>query len=53
MHKDLNKQESKYQKLLQKAYANAEKRIKNGTLKESDITIYILSYMEESSKWQY
>lgn len=47
----MNKNQSKQDKLLAKAQKEAEKRIKEGSLKEYDIANYIRGYMKESSKY--
>lgn len=51
MDKQTNKEKFEYEKRLQEAYANANRRIEEGSLKEYEITNYIRGYMKESSKY--
>jgi hypothetical protein len=51
MDKSTKKEQLEYDKRLQEAYTNANRRIEDGLLKDCNITNYIRGYMKETSKW--
>ena len=51
MDKQTNKEKFEYEKRLQEAYANANRMLEDGTLKDYEITNYVRGYMKESSKY--
>jgi hypothetical protein len=51
MNKQTNKEKFEYEKRLQEAYANANRKLEDGSLKDYEITNYVRGYMKESSKY--
>ena len=51
MDKLTKKEQLEYNKRLQEAYANANRKLEDGSLKDYEITNYIRGYMKESSKY--